>query len=107
MLLCWENAIFLSCPDRLVEAGGGEELEVSPPYSNISRLTHILSDTKHASDKEIGYQAMANQGVPVVKPSFLIESITSETVPDIVKFLIQEFKPLWQSTKSVRNKKTK
>ena len=103
-------------PRRLVKAGGGEVLEVSPPYYNVSGMTHILSDAKHASDKQIGYQAMANKGVPVLKPIYLSEFLTANNVPDLDQFLIEEFKPFWESRKRNRissdtptsaNKKTK
>ena len=76
-------------------------MEVSPPYSNISGMTHILSDAKYASDKQIGYQAMANKGVPVLKPVYLSEFLTAtHTVLD--QFLIEDFKPFWESRKRNR-----
>ena len=100
----------------MVKAGGGEVMEVSPPYTNITGMTHVLSDPKSASDKQIGYQAMANKGVPVLKPIYLSEFLTSDTNPDLDQFLIEEFKPFWESRKRNRittdtptsaNKKTK
>ena len=77
-------------------------MEVSPPYTNITGMTHVLSDPKYASDKQIGYQAMANKGVPVLKPIYLSEFLTSDTNPDLDQFLIEEFKPFWESRKRNR-----
>ena len=85
----------------MVKAGGGEVMEVSPPYTNITGMTHVLSDPKYASDKQIGYQAMANKGVPVLKPVYLSEFLTAaDTALD--QFLIEDFKPFWESRKRNR-----
>ena len=86
----------------MVKAGGGEVMEVSPPYSNISGMTHILSDAKYASDKQIGYQAMANKGVPVLKPVYLSEFLTSVSAPELEQFMIEEFKTHWEGRKRNR-----
>ena len=82
-----------------MKAGGGVVLEVSPPYYKIGGLTHILTDTKHASDKQIGYRAMANKGVPVLKYHYLSELLTTNTAPHLAQFLVEEFKPFWDSRK--------
>ena len=59
---------------------------------------------------------MANKGVPVLKPIYLSEFLTSDTAPDLEQFIIEEFKPFWESRKRNRtttdtptsaNKKTK
>ena len=97
-----EHYIYYSCSVRLVKAGGGEVMEVSPPYCNLSGMTHILSDAKHASDKQIGYQDMANKGVPVLEPLYLSEFLTADTRPELDRFLIEEFKPFWESRKRNR-----
>ena len=86
----------------MVKAGGGEVMEVSPPYTNITGMTHVLSDPKYASDKQIGYQAMANKGVPVLKPIYLSEFLTSNSAPNLEQFMIEEFKPFWESRKRNR-----
>ena len=90
------------CPVRLIQAGGGEVLDCHPPYTSATGATHLLTDTKYASSKQIDYQAMASRGVPVLKPIYLNEFLTSASVPDLDQFMIEEFKAHWESRKRNR-----
>ena len=101
---------------RLIQAGGGEVVQSKSPYTNASRMTHLLTDNKYASSKQIDYQALASKGVAVLKPVYLSEFLTSNSAPNLEQFMIEEFKPFWESRKRNRistdtptntNKKTK
>ena len=84
----------------MIKAGGGEVMEVSPPYSNISGLTHFLTDLNNATNKQIGFQNMANQGVPVLHSVYLTKFLGApDTAPDLENYLVEEFKPFWESRK--------
>jgi len=74
----------------------------SPPYTNTTEVTHLLTDVKYATNKKIDYQALASKGVPVLKPVYLSEFLTSDTAPDLDQFMLEEFKPLWESRKRNR-----
>ena len=87
---------------RLILAGGGEVLTSSPPYTNTPGITHLLTDTKYTSNKQIDYQALATRGVPVLKPVYLSEFLSSDSAPDLDKFMIEEFKAFWESRKRNR-----
>ena len=77
-------------------------LTSSPPYNNTLGMTHLLTDSKYATNKQIDYQALATRGVPVLKPVYLSEFLTSDSAPDLDKFMIEEFKAFWETRKRNR-----
>ena len=87
---------------RLIQAGGGELLPFKPPYTTASGMTHLITETKYASSKEINYQAMANKGVAVLKTVYLSELLTSSSAPNLEEFMIEEFKTFWESRRRKR-----
>ena len=72
-------------------------LTSSPPYTNTPGITHLLTDTKFATNQQIDYPAMAKKGVPVLKPVYLSELLTSDSGPDLDQLMIEEFKTHWRS----------
>jgi len=101
---------------RLVQAGGGEVLVAKTPYSNTSGATHLLTETRYIGQGQIDMAGLANRGVPVLKPIYLNDFLTSDQPPVLDMHLLDEFKSHWDSKKRSRittdtptnaNKKTK
>ena len=65
-------------------------------------MTHLLTEAKYASSKAIDYPALASKGVPVLKPVYLSEFLTSVSAPDLEQFMIEEFKTHWEGRKRNR-----
>ena len=55
-----------------------------------------------SSLQAIDYPALASKGVPVLKPVYLSEFLTSVSAPDLEQFMIEEFKTHWEGRKRNR-----
>ena len=86
----------------MIGAGKGEVVTCPSPYTTATGVTHLLTDTKFASNKQIDYEALARMGVPVLKPVYLSEFLTSVSAPDLEQFMIEEFKTHWEGRKRNR-----
>ena len=87
---------------RLIKAGGGEVLSVKPPYTNTG-ATHLLTESRYAAGNQVDFAALAAQGIPVLKPLFLNDFLTSlDKPPALDEFLIDDYKVHWDSKKRSR-----
>ena len=87
----------------MIVAGGGEVLDVKPPYSSNTGATHLLTEQKYAIKDQVDYSSLASNGVPVLKPIYLNDFISSlDKPPSLDDFLIDDFKPHWESKKRSR-----
>ena len=87
---------------RLIEAGKGEVVTCPSPYTTATGVTHLLTDTKFASNKQIDYEALARMGVPVLKPVYLSEFLISDSGLELDQLMIEEFKAYWRSRNVVK-----
>lgn len=87
---------------RLVKSGGGDVLAAKTPYSNTSGATHLLTESRYIGEGQVDYAGLANRGVPVMKPIFLNDFLTSDKPPTIELYLLDEFKAHWDSKKRTR-----
>jgi len=87
---------------RLVKAGGGEVLSAKTPYSNTPGATHLLTETRYIGEGQIDFSGLATRGVPVMKPIYLNDFLTSDQPPNVELFLLDEFKSHWESKKRSR-----
>jgi topoisomerase (DNA) II binding protein 1 len=87
---------------RLVRAGGGEVLPAKTPYSNTPGATHLLTETKYIGEGQVDFAGLATRGVPVMKPIYLNDFLTTDPPPSVEQFLLDEFKPHWDSKKRSR-----
>lgn len=87
---------------RLVRAGGGEVLAAKTPYSNTPGATHLLTETKYIGEGQVDFAGLATRGVPVMKPIYLNDFLTTEPPPSVEQFLLDEFKSHWDSKKRSR-----
>ena len=55
-----------------------------------------------SSLQAIDYPALASKGVPVLKPVYLSEFLTSVSAPELEQFMIEEFKTHWEGRKRNR-----
>jgi len=87
---------------RLVQAGGGEVVPGRPPYSNTKGITHLLTEARYLGKDKVDYAGLASKGVPVMKPIYLNDFLTSEEPPSLESFLLEEFKEHWEKKKRAR-----
>ena len=55
-----------------------------------------------SSLQAIDYPALASKRVPVLKPVYLSEFLTSVSAPELEQFMIEEFKTHWEGRKRNR-----
>lgn len=84
---------------RLIKAGKGEILSVKAPYSGNTGATHLLTETKYMVGAQVDYVSLAKQGIPVLKPIYLNDFLISDQPPDLERFLLDVYKPHWESIK--------
>eukprot|EP00092_Neocalanus_flemingeri_P010154 GFUD01010944.1.p1 GENE.GFUD01010944.1~~GFUD01010944.1.p1 ORF type:complete len:1552 (+),score=561.52 GFUD01010944.1:76-4731(+) len=87
---------------RLVKSGGGEVLVAKTPYSNTPGASHLLTETRYIGEGQIDFAGLANRGVPVMKPIYLNDFLTSDQPPALEQYLLDEFKTHWDSKKRNR-----
>ena len=85
-----------------MKSGGGDVLAAKTPYSNTSGATHLLTESRYIGEGQVDYAGLANRGVPVMKPIFLNDFLTSDKPPTIELYLLDEFKAHWDSKKRTR-----
>jgi len=85
---------------RLIQAGGGELLNVQSPFTACQGATHLLSEPKLAVGMD--FNSLALKGVPVLKPIYVNDFLTSDNPPSLDDFLIEDFKPFWEKRKRNR-----
>ena len=88
--------------DNISQAGKGEVVTCPSPYTTATGVTHLLTDTKFASNKQIDYEALARMGVPVLKLVYLSEFLISDSGLELDKLMIEEFKAYWRSRNVVK-----
>ena len=86
----------------MIKAGGGEILSLKSPYTNCQDATHLLTEMKYCVGGQVDYAALANHGVPVLKPIYLNDFLISETTPSLDAFLLDDYKPHWENKKRSR-----
>merc|ERR1712123_460884 len=77
-------------------AEGGEVLSAKTPYSNTPGATHLLTETRYIGEGQIDFSGLATRGVPVMKPIYLNDFLTSDQPPNVELFLLDEFKSHWE-----------
>ena len=87
---------------RLIRAGGGDVLTVKAPYSGNHGATHLLTEARYLDGNQVDFVSLANIGVPVLQPIYLNDFLTSEKPPELDKFLLENYKPHWESKKRNR-----
>jgi len=85
---------------RLIQAGGGELLNVQSPFTACQGATHLLSEPKLAAGMD--FNSLASKEVPVLKPIYVNDFLTSDKPPSLDDFLIEDFKPHWEKRKRNR-----
>ena len=85
---------------RLIQAGGGELLNVQSPFTACQGATHLLSEPKLAVGMD--FNSLALKGVPVLKPIYVNDFLTSDNPPSLDDFLIEDFKPFREKRKRNR-----
>merc|ERR1711934_81972 len=48
---------------------------------------------------QVDYVSLAKQGIPVLKPIYLNDFLISDKPPDLERFLLDVYKPHWESIK--------
>ena len=90
-------------PPRLIKAGGGEVLSAMAPFSGNTGATHLLTEARYTAGCQIDFAALANHGVPVLKPLYLNDFLTSlDKPPALDEFMIDDYKAHWDSKKRSR-----
>ena len=69
------------------------------PYSGNTGATHLLTETKYMVGAQVDYVSLAKQGIPVLKPIYLNDFLISDKPPDLERFLLDVYKPHWESIK--------
>jgi len=87
---------------RLVKAGGGEVLSAKTPYSNTPGATHLLTEKRYIGEGQVDFAGLASRGVPVMKPIYLNDFLTTDPPPSVEQFLLEEFRSHWDSKKRSR-----
>merc|ERR1719495_1281094 len=87
---------------RLVKAGGGEVLSAKTPYSNTPGATHLLTEKRYIGEGQVDFAGLASRGVPVMKPIYLNDFLTTDPPPSVEQFLLDEFRSHWESKKRSR-----
>ena len=72
------------------------------PYSGDTGATHLLTEAKYVVGNQVDFTSLANQGIPVLKPIYLNDFLISDEPPALEKFLLDVFKPHWDSKKRNR-----
>merc|ERR550525_2331632 len=92
--------------ERLIAAGGGQVVGGRAPYTNAPELTHMLSESKYLCKEKADYSGLAMRGVPVLKPLFLNDFLTSEkknaSIDNYMMHMLEEAKPHWEKMKRKR-----
>ena len=94
--------ILISSIPRLINAGCGEVLTAKVPYSGDTGATHLLTESRYMSGNQLDLASLANSGVPVLKPIYLNDFLTSDSAPDLETFIVDDFKPHWETKKRSR-----
>ena len=82
---------------RLVQAGGGEVVPAKQPYSNTFESTHLFTEAIYIGEGLVDFSTLGSRGVPVMKPIYLSEFLTSDLPPTVEHFLLDKFKPYWKA----------
>merc|ERR1719234_1090606 len=94
--------------ERLIVAGGGQVVKGRPPFTNAPELTHMLTESKYLGKEKVDYSGLAMRGVPVLKPLFLNDFLTSEkttttnSIDNYMVHMLEEAKPHWEKMKRKR-----
>merc|ERR1719483_406278 len=95
---------------RLVTAGGGEVVQVKPPYTyqKTGGTTHLLTESRYVAKGQIEFSELAGRGIPVLKLTYLNDFLTSDqqTPNDLETQLLDEFKPVWEEHNKKRSRVT-
>ena len=90
---------------RVIQAGGGDVLKASSPYSNTPGATHMLTESKFLREGGVDFAGLAGRGVPVLGQIFISDFLLSSRPPALEQHLLQEFRPYWE-TKQKRSRVT-
>lgn len=76
---------------RLIRAGGGQVLDVPPPYRDAGGATHCLAEISRVQ-LPIDLEALATNGVPVLPPIFLNNFLVANPPPNVADAVVPEYK---------------
>jgi len=92
--------------ERLIAAGGGEVVKGRAPFTNAPELTHMLTESKYLGKEKVDYSGLAMRAVPVLKPLYLNDFLTSEkknaSIDNYMMHMLEEAKPHWEKMKRKR-----
>jgi len=92
--------------ERLIAAGGGKVVEGRAPFTNAPELTHMLTESRYLGKEKVDYSGLAMRAVPVLKPIYLNDFLTSEkknsSIDNYMMHMLDDAKPHWEKMKRKR-----
>ena len=92
--------------ERLIAAGGGKVVDGRAPFTNAPELTHMLTESKYLGREKVDYSGLAMRSVPVLKPIYLKDFLTSEkkngSIDNYLMHMLDDAKPHWEKMKRKR-----
>lgn len=86
---------------RLLIAGGGRVLD-DLSTDNLEDITHVLTENKYFSLVKGKMSTLGEFCIPVIQPVYLSDYLTSEKHPAVDKYLVDEYRSLWEGRKRTR-----
>ncbi|XP_049839921.1 DNA topoisomerase 2-binding protein 1-A-like isoform X1 [Schistocerca gregaria] len=80
---------------RLIKAGGGQVLDVRPPYKNPQGATHCFAELNKLNEP-IDMEALVKNKVPCLSPLYLNNYLVNDPPPDADSCVLPEFSRVMQ-----------